>query len=272
MTIRNILCTYNGSNTSVSSLKYAIRVTQYHEGWLTGIVRHGRPEIETRFGGQLPRDVIETLHQQDAERIKEVSDSFQGEVTSAGLQDRSEFVELEDVADVALSEFSRSFDLIVTGVPEKDMTATHLAAHPDVIALRSGRPVVIVPDGYVTEGIADHAIVAWDGKRSAARAVGDAMSVLEDKPRVTILCVGKSAPDGTDRLITNLKRHGINAELELRPKDHSIGKSIIGAAEDLGAKLIVMGAYEHSKFSHDLFGGVTTDVIDATKVPVFMSH
>lgn len=33
-----------------------------------------------------------------------------------------------------------------------------------------------------------------------------------------------------------------------------------------------MGAYEHSKFSQDLFGGVTHELIRSTKVPVFMSH
>ncbi|WP_276326206.1 universal stress protein [Phaeobacter gallaeciensis] len=40
----------------------------------------------------------------------------------------------------------------------------------------------------------------------------------------------------------------------------------------MGAKLIVMGAYEHSKFSQDLFGGVTHEVIRSSQVPVFMSH
>lgn len=39
MTTRNILCAYNGSNTAVDSLRYAIKIANYHNGWLTGIVR-----------------------------------------------------------------------------------------------------------------------------------------------------------------------------------------------------------------------------------------
>ncbi len=102
--------------------------------------------------------------------------------------------------------------------------------------------------------------------------MGDAMSILENKARVTVLCVGKAAPKGTDRLIRNLERHGINVDLVIKPRHHSIGNTVLETTTELDAQLIVMGAYEHSKFSHDLFGGPTTDVISNTKVPVFLSH
>ncbi|MES0828396.1 universal stress protein [Ruegeria sp. SCP11] len=272
MSTRNILCTYNGKDTAISSLRYAIKIAKHHDGWLTGVVRHGRPVLETRFGGQIPREVIKTIHDIDIARIKEVSDSFTRETTASDFAERSEFVEINDEEDLALGKFARSYDLIVTGIPENEVSATHLAAHPDIIALHSGRPILIVPDGYEKEGLAENAVVAWDGKRSAARALGDAMPILEEKAKVTVLCVGKSAPDGTDQLIKNLERHGIDANLIIRPRDHSVGHTILSATREVGAQLIVMGAYEHSKFSHDFFGGATTDVIAGTNVPVFMSH
>ncbi len=272
MTTRNILCPYNGGSSSIGSLRYAIKIARHHDGWLTGIVRHGRPELETRFGSQLPRDVIDTMHDNDMVRIKEISEVFASEVAAAGLTERAEFLEIEDEDDLILGDFARSFDMVVTGVPKREMAATHLAAHPDLIALRSGRPVLIVPDAYEREGMAGHALVAWDGKRSAARALGDAMSILEDKAKVSILCVGKRSPEGIDRLLVNLERHGINVELITRPKVHSVGQTVLETTRDIGAQLIVMGAYEHSKFSHDLLGGVTTDVISKAHVPLFMSH
>jgi nucleotide-binding universal stress UspA family protein len=132
--------------------------------------------------------------------------------------------------------------------------------------------VLIVPNGYDAPGLADHALVAWDGKRSAARALGDAMAGLQRKAKVTVLCVGAAPPPGADRLMANLARHDIDAGLVLRRRKGRIGETILGAAEDLGAQLIVMGAFEHSKFAHDLIGGVTTDVIRDAKSPVFMSH
>lgn len=272
MTIKNILCAYNGADTALSSLRYAIKVAKHHQGWLTGIVRHGRPVLETRFGSQFPPEVIDVMRDNDRKQIASITDSFNREVESAGMKEVAEFLEIQDERDIALGELARAFDLIITGVATREMTSEHLAAHPDTIALQSGRPVLVVPDAYARDQLADHALVAWDGKRSAARAIGDAMPILAEKPKVTILCVGSQAPANTDRLLHNLAKHGIHADLQLHPRQHSVGQSVLDISKEVGAQLIVMGAYEHSKFSHELFGGATTDVIDNTHIPVFMSH
>ena len=151
-----------------------------------------------------------------------------------------------------------------------------MAVMPDVLALQSGRPVLIVPDGYEAEALAEHAIVAWDGKRAAARAIGGALSILQDKAKVTVLTVGnvslgEELPGGG--IMTLLERHGINAShLHKNAGARSTARVIEETARDISAKLIVMGAFEHSKFAHDLFGGVTTEILKTASVPVFMSH
>ena len=272
MSVRNILCTYNGKDTAIGSLRYAIKIAKHHDGWLTGIVRHGTPVLETRFGGQFPSEIVRVMHENDMARIKEVSESFAVETMANGIADRSEFVEVMDEQGAALGRFARSFDLVVSGIPENDMSMSHLAAHPDILALHSGRPVLIVPDHFESDGLADHALIAWDGKRSASRALGDAMPILEEKAKVTVLCVGNTPPEGTDRLVQNLGRHGIRVELLTRSKAGSVSQTILQTTHELGAQLIVMGAYEHSKFSHDFFGGPSTEVIAGAKTPVFMSH
>jgi nucleotide-binding universal stress UspA family protein len=42
--------------------------------------------------------------------------------------------------------------------------------------------------------------------------------------------------------------------------------------KDRGVGLLVMGAYEHSKFREDLFGGVTNEILQECPVPVLLSH
>ena len=272
MTTRNILCAYSGEEARLSGLRYAIKIAQHHQGWLTGVIPHSTPILQTRFGGQLPQDVIRQVVEADRERVERMGARFYLEVERAGLRDRSDFVELADDGSFVLSEFARSFDLIVTGVQTRDSGDIHLAANPDTLALRSGRPVLIVPNDYKSTGLAKHAVVAWDGKRSAARALGDAMPILEEKAKVTILTVGSKPPQGMEQLLLNLKRHGIDASHVQRPRKKSVGQTVLATVDELGAELIVMGAYEHSKFSHDFFGGVTTDVMQDSPVPVFMSH
>lgn len=271
MALKNILCAYSGEHAGGSGLHHAIRLATHHGAWLTGVLRHGRPVITKRFSGQIPQALIDFVDQKDAEMIDTVSGRFTGAAAEAGISDRAEFVDLDTTKGVSLSEFARPFDLVVTGHYVSEPTETHLTANPDLIALRSGRPVLVVPDNYEAEGLAERALVAWDGKRASARAIGDAMDVLVEKAEVTLLSVG-DAPEGTDRMRASLARHGVAVTVEQRARNGSVAETILAAAADHDARLIVTGAYEHSKFAQDLLGGVTTEIQAKSTVPVFMSH
>jgi nucleotide-binding universal stress UspA family protein len=43
-------------------------------------------------------------------------------------------------------------------------------------------------------------------------------------------------------------------------------------ASDLGADLIVMGGYGHSRLREMLLGGATAAILESMTVPVLMSH
>ena len=133
-----------------------------------------------------------------------------------------------------------------------------------------------MPQNYAATEINEHALVAWDGKRAAARALVDAMHILQTKSRVTVLTIGKGDTLPTragDDVLTLLRHHGVVAELLLRPQGRDgIGRTILNTCAEVGAGLLVMGAYEHSKFSEDILGGVTRDIFSHTTIPVLMSH
>ncbi len=272
MSIKNILCAYSGETNKGSALRHALKIAKHHDGWITGVIRHGRNKIERLHGGAIPDSVLATLREHDDQHIKEITDRFKSLVNDYGMSDHSEHVDLGDEYGMTLSQFARTFDLIVTGSHAHEADEDHLSANPDLLALQSGRPVLIIPDEYDAPGLSENVVVAWDGKRSSARAIGDAMPILEEKAKVTILTVGNTPAPGAERVMENLIRHGINAQLDVRNRSGSVATTILTAASDLDAKLIVMGAFEHSKFSHDLIGGVTTDVMRDANVPVFMSH
>lgn len=272
MSFKSILSAYSGDASKGSGLRYALHLAKHHDAWITGVLRHNQSDLERTLRGSVPKSLLKAFFESEQNRTKEIAQRFNTIASEAGYSERSDFVDLSTQKGASLSSFARAFDLIVTGVHSQLESEAHLSANPDLIALRSGRPVLVVPDGYATQGLAEHALVAWDGKRASARALGDAMSSLEDKATVTLLTVGSKQAPGTDYLLRNLNRHGINARLLLKPKLNSISDTILSAADEISAKLVVMGAFEHSKFSHDVFGGVTTDVIEQAKVPVFLSH
>jgi len=227
--------------------------------------------LEQRYAAQIPQALLEQLHEADGSRASQIGDRFAETTAAAGLSDTSEFVQLDPSRDGTLEEFARGFDLVVTSPHSEAANESHLSANPDLIALKSGRPVLVVPNGYETDGLAERALIAWDGKRSSARAIGDAMDILAEKSKVTLLSVG-TTPKGTDQMVANMRRHSVDVQASCVERSGSVSDTILAEARAMDARLIVMGAYEHSKFSHDIFGGVTTEVIRDTSVPVFMAH
>jgi len=272
MTVRNILVAYSGWRSARSPLNHALKIAEHHDAWVTGIVGHGRSQLVRLIGGQAPREVLETIQKNENEEIQSAKEVFEETVEKHNRTHASEVLDVFDENGATVASFARTFDLIVTAPHDTSLGERHMSASPDLIALQSGRPVLIVPKNYEAPGLSVHVVVAWDGKRASARAIGDAMPMLEEKGKVTVLTIGDTVPPGTNRLIQNLTRHGIKAVHLQQPKSGSVGGTILSTTEKIGADLIVMGAYEHSKFAHDVFGGVTTDVLNETTVPVLMSH
>jgi nucleotide-binding universal stress UspA family protein len=100
--------------------------------------------------------------------------------------------------------------------------------------------------------------------------------MLEQKGKVTLVTVGKKAVKGVDGIggiKTLMERHGVVCEhVHCATAPKGVGYQILSTADEIGAEMIVMGAYEHSKFSHELFGGATTDVMAHSEVPVMLVH
>ena len=141
----------------------------------------------------------------------------------------------------------------------------------------SGRPVLIVP--YIQrEGLRlDNVMVCWDGSRSAARAVGDAMPFLTRATRVEVVLVSSEPAKSNEiagaDIAHHLARHGIKVELkEIGIRDLDVPNAILSQAADEGTSLIVMGAYGHSRLREFVLGGATRGILSSMTVPTLMSH
>lgn len=274
MSIKSILATYTGSAKGASGLGLAVHMARKYDAHLTGVVWHGPSMMENHYSQYLTKEISGILRARDSEVVAEIRADFDRRVNDAGLSGRSDFMDLNSASDISLAEAARVYDVVVMGLGDVDVEHRNFAARPDVVALRSGRPVILVPAEYSVDKIIENALIAWDGKRAAARALGDAMHILETKEKVTVLSVGDEAAPRPGADITELlHRHGVEAErLVRKPGPKGTGHTILDACRETGAGLLIMGAYEHSKFSEDLMGGVTRDILENAHLPVLMSH
>ncbi len=278
MTIKNILVSYNGTASSDSALKLALKMGNKYSAHITGILSYGPSRIRVALGPWVTPELIGQIESAEADRRAEVAAKFRKMCADAeaARPGKVHWLDLGGDADESLMEAGRYYDIIVMGQYDSDPETSHLTPHPDSVALRSGRPVLVVPTGYETEVLGEKAVLGWDGGRAASRALSDAMTILESKSMVTILTIGKGEAakrkEGRD-IVAHLARHGVMTDWKNVPRNGgSIGSIILDMCAEKDAGILVMGAYEHSKFSEDIIGGATKEVLKRSKIPVLMSH
>ncbi len=175
---------------------------------------------------------------------------------------------------------ARCADLAILGQrdPDNDQMAMFRPS-PERVSLATGRPILVVPYAGHFATVGERVLIAWNGGRESARAVADAMPLLTMAARVDVLMVdvspeadGHGEAPGAD-LVRHLARHGVEARIERVPSvGLPVGELILSRAADLGADLLVMGAYGHSRARELLLGGATRSILASMTIPVLMSH
>ena len=275
MAIKNILIAYNGGDASDSALHLALQMAAKYDAHLTGIVAHGASNVTRNIPRWLSDSMRASIEELTVRRTDELAGKFAEKARGKISDDRLHWIDVREDPDRGVADYSRFFDITVLGQYENLIAADELVLHPDRIAYESGRPIMVAPKGFAAPQIIEKAVFAWDGKRTAARAFFDAMQILETKEQVEIVIIGKpdheAVPKALD-LVTILARHDVKAHHHHIPQSGSVADTLLGFCREVDAGLLVMGAYEHSKLSEDLFGGVTTSVLKETDLPLFLSH
>lgn len=143
----------------------------------------------------------------------------------------------------------------------------------------SGRPALIFRPDTSDVPNADLGVVvlAWDGSRSAARAMADALPILQKARQVRVLTVVNEKPTAVANLAAeaarHLKTHGVDAVVdEIDAAGEPIGVALDSYLRQRSAELLVMGAFGHSRLREFVLGGATAHVLHDPLVPVFLAH
>ena len=174
-------------------------------------------------------------------------------------------------------------DLLVEYARLRDLTILPMPASSDqwyaeAIIFGSGRPTLILPELPKRRPFQLGTVaVAWDFSRAAARAISDALPLLELAKKVHIVTVVNEKTLDTKRsgeeLARNLARHGIDVVLDkVDAKGDSIGAVLESYTSSLGADLLVMGAYGHTRWRDFVLGGATRSLLSKPPLPILLSH
>jgi len=201
---------------------------------------------------------------------------FEAEARNAGISYKLQALARLPVDAAALvGAIARLHDLTIVQQPDPE-TDTFDNTMPLEILFQSGGPVLFVPYTHRGPLVPKRIGIAWDGSRTAARALRDATSFLTYAQAVTIISVNDAeTPEeaSATSLAAHLTRRGLAPRIERLIADRNqIQPTILSIAADDGLDLIVMGAYGHSRFQERILGGVTRSMLRSMTVPTLMSH
>lgn len=219
----------------------------------------------------------------EAAGVREVSDMQQllnaftnaASRTNVRAQSRSAKVPADQIASI-LAEHARFSDLALVPVRPHDSRTEHII---ETFLFESGRPLLLCPEQHVDElrPEFENVMIAWDHSARAARAVGDALPILQAAASVRVVTVADDKTDAITQsgmsLVHHLREHGVYASFETaKGSGSSTGKVLGSWANSHAIDAIVMGAYHHSRLNEIVWGGVTKTVIGQPPCWVMISH
>lgn len=280
MNFRTILVHLDHSEPCAARAALAARWARAHESHLVGLVPTGL------YDGVIPAHAIPTgasdFIAESADylrrRAETISRDFREGIAASGPM--SYEVRLADHPTVdAVVRHGRSSDLVVMGRDDgavaNDIAVHQLAAR---VLVEVGRPVLLVPPAGHFDAVAKHVLVAWDGSRESAVALHAALPALRRAARVTLASWRRPRDEDDVRhlllpeMLQFLSRHGVQAKAEREVAEIPVADALLSRVSELGADLLVMGGYGHSRLRELALGGVTRQVMAQAPVPVLMAH
>ena len=288
MTIKTILALVSDAEASQSTLETALQLARRCDAHIEAL--HVRadplglvPYTGEGGAGSMLGEIMEATEREGGERAAKSSEMFDSFCAERSLDVTETPIEGDGVSiswreevgreDRVVAMRGRLFNLIVVGRPVKG------AALPSLITLEAalletGRPIVVAPP-VSTPDTATRVAIAWEASPEAARAIADAIPLMEKAASVTVLEAeaGQVAAIDAQELVARLAWHGVKATVH--PFDASVtelGAAFLAAAGEVNADLLIKGAYSQSRLRQLILGGRTRHILANTTIPVLLAH
>lgn len=288
MAVRKILVPLSGVDTEAAVLGTAMTVAKTFGAQLVGLfVRPDPTEALPYLGDGVSGQVIEQLMQAAKAGSDQASDKartmFADAASKAGLPlapkeagtaplPSARFLDVAGHRDDMVAAHSRLSDIVVFGEGNAGAAG---GSTLEAAMMSAGRPVLIAPKACAIH-VGGTVAIGWDGSPMAAHAVTAAIPFLEMAKSVTILCIGDHGDEAEpgSLLADYLSLHGISAGIHVaeQPAGRSVGGALLDQAEKLGADLLVVGGYGHSRLREFIVGGATQHIRSHATIPVLMAH
>ncbi|MBX3621991.1 MAG: universal stress protein [Rhizobacter sp.] len=279
MTYRSILVHLDDSPRCPARITLAAAIAKAQGAHLLGLAPTGLVDLPADLQ-PTSMDGVPTLaaaRKRLQEAAEECVQRFNAQVAPLGLVSHEGRVHGDDTLSAVL-QHARWCDLVVLGQHDPSHHTPLVPWDlPQQVFLQAGRPVLVVPYAGDFKTVGRKVVVSWKDTREAARALTDALPLLQQAQEVHVLgfaspAEATGATRALEALAPWLSRQGVQAQLHAEVTELDVGEALLSRAFDLGADLIVMGGYGHSRVTELVMGGVTRSLLAEMTVPLLVSH
>ncbi len=277
MTVKTILACLSSKDHARDILATAVPLARQHRAHLIGLRTPQQLMVYPTVAVYIP-DSVEIEFLASEKQLTEELEAIFHEATQAD-DFGAEYRVIPPPVPVPerMAQAAYTADLVVMAQDARSDDAPDFEDIEEAVIRRSGRPVLMIPNGFEPGRPFGHnVVIGWSATREAARAVHDAIPLLMPDAKVAIVTVAKEDEErsqSANDLAGMLARYGFDVDVEHRQSgDLSVADILKREALERGADLMVTGAFGHSRVYDFVIGAVTIDLMRTAEIPVLFSR
>lgn len=274
--LSQLLVHLDASPGSARRLETARDIAQSQGAAVTALYAVNPALMVVPYAPEAGASVAATLREIDDERRAAARGMLERSTATPGVH--AVWAEVQDYPIVpAFARQALYADLLVLGQYDASRPSPGVPFDfVETVIAASGKPAIVLPYEGVPRAVGETIVIAWKATREAARAVGAAVPLLQRARRVHVLSWAREDDGISGRRLDldgYLKLRGIEPVWHREDREPEfLGELLLTRSFDLGADLLVMGCYGHSRAREWVLGGTSRTVLQSMTLPVLMAH
>jgi nucleotide-binding universal stress UspA family protein len=289
MSYRTIFVPMSGSERDRPGLAAAFTLAKRYGAHVDGVFARLDPSDTVPAVGEgmastLVDQLIDAAEQESLTRLGAAQKLFEDMAKAAGMRLQAE----PPSGNVATASFADRLgrddevvrwgcglaDVVVVGHEHGSEDGLQLTLTLETALIFGGRPVLLAPHAPPPV-VGRSVLVAWNANTQSIRALAAGMPMIHAANEVHVVSVDTRRTDKSsgEELARYLAWHEVEAKTHLlEQSDEHVGGRLLRTAADIGADVMIMGAYSHSRVREMILGGVTRYMLTHAGMPILMAH
>lgn len=275
--MKDLLVHLDGTQEDETRIAHAEALASRHDAFVTGLFCNALPDVIVAGDAGFPAtQVVVQLQTNATEAGDKIEETLKARFAKLNVLNELRRIDVfASQAGHAMTLEARNFDMFVATRPYNHDTSNPEAL--ESVLFHSGRACLFVPPNSSPKAY-DTVLVAWRNTQESARAIGEALPLLQKAKQVVLAMVSEHESPEQDRMAPgadiarHLDRHGIKTEIKELTGWSNPSEALLNEVRISGADLMVMGGYGHSRFRQWVLGGVTRHVLSNADIPVLVAH